>query len=148
MRISIQDRNALLAVSPSALSAYARTAGWASKEPYRRNSDMYTGDELPEIVVPRKVDLGDYASVVGALIETFARISRQDALTVYCSLVTADRDVIGIRATESDDGSLGLDDGVSLVQGARNLVLAAACSLDDPRPVYAAGASRNVRKLP
>ncbi len=147
MQVSIHDRDALLEISPAALSAYARTAGWSQHESYREHSDVYIGDELPEIIVPRTTRLGDYASVVAALIETFAQVGHQDTLTVYRSLVTADRDVIRIRATESDDGSLGLNDGVKLIEGARDMVLSAACSLRDPRPVYRAGANREAAEL-
>ena len=73
----------------------------------------------PEIIVPRTERLGDYASVVAMLIDTFADVADEDAMTVYRDLVTADRDVVRVRAGESDDGSVGLDDGVNLVSGAR-----------------------------
>ena len=147
MQVSIHDREALLALSPAALSAYARIAGWSRRGSYREHSDIYGGDTLPEIIVPRTTRLGDYASAVAALIETFARVAGQDELTVYRSLATADRDTIRIRATESDDGSLGLNDGVSLIEGARDMVLSVACSLHDPRPVYRAGANRDAAEL-
>lgn len=147
MQVSIHDREALLAISPAALSAYARMAGWSSHDTYREHSDIYIGDTLPEIIVPRTQRLGDYASVVAALIETFAQVADQDALTLYRSLVTADHDVIRIRAAESDDGSLGLNDGVNLVKGASDMVLSAACSLHEPRPVYRAGANRDAVEL-
>ena len=147
MQISIRDRDALLAISPAALSAHARIAGWIQHELYREHSDIYVGETLPEIIVPRTAHLGDYASVVAALIKTFAQVADQDELTIYRSLVTADRDVVRIRAAESDDGSLSLDDGVDLVGGARNMVLAAACSLHDPRPVYRPGANKEAVDL-
>ncbi len=147
MQVSIHDREALLAISPTALSAYARIAGWSQKESHREHSDVYIGDALPEIIVPRTTRLGDYASAVAALIETFAQVAREDTLTVYRSLVTADRDVIRVRAAGSGDGSLGLNDGANVVAGARDMVLSAACSLHDPRPVYRAGANREATEL-
>ncbi len=147
MQVSIHDREALLAISPAALSAHARSAGWSRHDSYRKHSDIHVGDTLPEIIVPRTQRLGDYASVVASLIEIFAQVSEQDQLTVYRSLLTADRDVIRIRATENDEGSLGLNAGVNLVQGARDMVLAAACSLGEPRPVYRAGANREAADL-
>ena len=147
MRVSIHDRGALLAVSPAALSAYARAAGWSRQEPYRVHSDVYVGEARPEIIVPRMARLGDYASVVTTLIETFAKVAGHDELTVYRSLVTADRDVVRVRAAESDDGSVTLNDGVDLIGGARDMLLSAACSLRDPRPVYRAGANREAADL-
>ncbi len=147
MRISIRDRSALRAVTPGALSAYARSSGWNQEEPYRKHSDVYIGEGLPDIIVPRTERLGDYASVVADLIDTFADVTEQDQLTVYRSLVTADRDVILIRAGESRDGSIALDDGVSLIGGTRDLLLAAACSLDKPKAVYRPGENQKAADL-
>ena len=147
MEINIRDRNALLAVSPAALSAYARTNGWKRQDAYRVHSDVYGGEARPEIIVPRTERLGDYASVVAMLIDTFADVADEDALTVYRDLVTADRDVVRVRAGESDDGSVGLEDGVNLVSGARDLLLSAACSVREPQPVYRPGANREAAEL-
>ena len=147
MKVSIRDTDALRAVSPAALSAYARAEGWSQQERYRVHSDIYVGEARPEIIVPRTERLGDYASVVATLIETFAQISGQDELTVYRLLVIADRDVIRVRVAESDDGSVTLSGGADLIGGARDMLLSAACSLRDPRPVYRAGANREAADL-
>ena len=59
------------------------------------------------------------------LINSFAPVAGQDRLTVYRSLVTADRDVIGIRAAiESNDGSPGLKDDANLANanGSRDMI--------------------------
>ncbi len=142
MGVDIRDRRTLLAVSPAALSAYARDSGWHRGESYRAHSDVYVGDARPEIIVPRTERLGDYASIVATLIETFAEVADQDESSIYRSLVMTDRDVIRLRVAESDDGSVRLDAGVSLVRGAHDLVLAAACSLRQQQPVYRPGAHR------
>ena len=147
MKVSIRDTDALRAVSPAALSAYARAAGWIPQERYRVHSDVYMGEARPEIIVPRTERLGDYASVVAALIETFAQVAGQDELTIYRSLVVADRDVVRVRVAESDDGSVTLNDGVDLIGGARDMLLSVACSLYEPRPVYRAGANREAAAL-
>ena len=147
MKLSIHDKDALLAVSPAALSAYARVAGWRRQEPYRVHSDVYEGTGLPEIIIPRTEHLGDYASVVATLVETFAEVAEQDALVTYRDLVTADRDVIRIRAIDRDhSGSLPVSAGADLVCCARDMVLAAACSLDNPRPLYRSGANREANE--
>ena len=91
--------------------------------------------------------LGDYASVVATLIDTFASVTERGELSVYRSLATADRDVVRVRAAESDDGSVTLNDGLDLIGGARDLLLSAACSLDEPLLVYRAGARREAADL-
>ena len=142
MSVDIRDRNALRAVSPAALSAYARAAGWRKVESYGDHSDVYTADERPEVIVPRTERLGDYPRVVSQLIEIFAKVARRDELALYRDLVTADRDVVRVRVAESDDGSLTVNDGIELIGGARDMLLSAACSLREPQPHYRTGANR------
>ena len=142
MKASIHDGKALAAVSPAALSAYARAAGWVIAEPYGEHSDVYAADGRPEIVLPRTQQLGDYASVVARLIGIFASAADMGEVALYHDLVTADRDVVRVRVAEVGGGSITLNDGVDLIQGARDMLLSAACSLNDPRPVYRAGANK------
>lgn len=98
MKASIQDTGALAGVSPAALSAYARSFGWVRTEDYGDHSDVYSGEGLPEVVLPRTRLLGDYASVVSRLIEVFSGAIQTDTLAIYRDLLTADRDVIRVRA--------------------------------------------------
>ena len=147
MRVDIRDIHALQSVSPSALSAYARGEGWTRLESYGDYSDVYVADGLPEIILPKTQRLGDYARVVAILIEIFASASERDELSIYRDLLVADRDVIRVRASESADGSLSVNQGVALVSGARDMLLAAACSMQRPQPLYRAGANKEANEL-
>lgn len=143
MKVEIRDKDALVAVSPAALSAYARALGWRRDEPWQDVADVYVGDGLPEILVPITSAIGDFASAVATLIDTFSEVTGQDQLSVFRNLITADRDIIRVRAVDSDnDGSLTVSAGADLVCGARNLILAAACSLHDPQPLYRTGSHK------
>jgi len=146
MRADIRDREALLAVSPGALSAYARASGWIKAESYGDHSDVYASAEFPEIILPRHQRLADYASVVWRLIEVFAKAAETDELVLYRDLVTADRDVMRVRAPDGEAGSVNVSDGVTLMHGARDMLLSAACSLWNPQPLYRAGANKEARE--
>ena len=147
MRASIRDREALMEISPAALSAYARAAGWRRTESYGNHSDIYSAEERPEIILPRTQRLGDYAGIVSQLIEIFAKAAQKDEIALYRDLVTSDRDVIRIRTRESEDGSITAGDGVNLIRGAYDMLLAAACSLDNPQPLYRAGANKEANSF-
>ena len=146
MKATVPDIEALKAVSPAALSAYARAAGWSRVETYGDHSDVYAARGRPEIVLPRTERLGDYTEVVSRLIEIFADAAETDELSLYRDLVTADRDVIRVRAAENGDGAVAVNDGLHLLRGARDLLLAAACSLRHPRPLYRADSNREAAK--
>ena len=143
MKANIRDREALLAVPPAALAAYARDLGWSRVEPYGDHSDVYDADDLPEIILPRTQHLGDYVSVIAQIIEIFSDAAEMDELSVYRNLITADRDVIRVRAPgRHDDGTIAINSGLDLLNGSSDMLLAAACSLSDPRPLFRAGANR------
>ena len=146
MATFISDAKALLAVSPAALAAYARTAGWAKVETYREHSDIYTGNGLPEVILPRTKSLKDYPAVVAELVGIFARVGEVDELTLYRDLVTSDRDVVRVRVADGN-GTVDINEGADLIAGSRDMLLAAACSVQDPRPVYRTGANREANEF-
>ncbi len=139
----MKSRAALAEVSPASLSAYARTNGWSKAEAYGDHSDVYVGDGLPEIILPRTRELGDYVRVVAQLLEIFAGVAERNEHALYINLVTAERDVVRVRANESGgDGTVPISDGAGLVNGARDMILAATLSAHSPRPLYRGGPNK------
>ena len=109
---------------------------------------MYAGPSLPEIIIPRTHQLGDYASVVSRLIAIFARVAEVGEATLYNDLITADRDLIRARAVDvAGDGTVDLGSGVKMVRAARDLVLAIARSLSGWRPFYRPDANREANEF-
>lgn len=143
MKAQILDAEALRAVSPAALVAFARGEGWERSETYGAHADVFAAPGKPEIILPRTDRLADYASVVSRLIGVFSRHIQLDELSVYKDLAGADRDVVRVRTADADDdGSVLLDAGVRIVSEAREMLLAAACAARNPQPLYRAGANR------
>ena len=144
MKARVTDAAALRAITPGGLAAYARSVGWTKVEPYGDAGDVWHGDGLPEIVLPRTDLLGDYASVVSRLIGVFSAERGTDEIATLRDLLEADHDVIRVRASEeTTNGSIPLDAGVEIVEQAREMLLAAACAtVAGPLPVYRAGANK------
>ncbi len=143
MKAEILDADALRGISPGALAAFARGEGWMKTETYGAHADVYTAPGKPEIILPRTVRLGDYATVVSKLIGVFAALNDRDELATYRDLVGADRDVVRVRALGGEgDGAIALDAGVEIVTQARQMLLAAACAVHAPQALYRAGANR------
>ncbi len=146
MKVRIQDREALMAISPRALSAYARAAGWSKAEPYGNHSDIYVAEGHPEVILPRTQHLGDYAHIVSQLITIFARVAETDEISLYRDLTMSGWDVIRVRAMGSEaDGDVAVSAGLDLVRGAHDMLLAAACSLQGEKRLYRVGANREAQ---
>ena len=143
MKARIIDTEALKAISPAALVAFARQEGWALSESYGAHADVYTAEGRPEIILPRTDRLADYASLVSRLLGIFAAARAQDELDIYRDLIGADCDIIRVHSfTGLDGGSVSLDAGVRLVTHARDMLLAAAISTRVPQAVYRIGANK------
>ena len=143
MKLQILDVDALRAITPAALAAFARGEGWTRTETYGMHADVYAGANRPEIIIPRTDRLGDYAAAISKLIDVFSQVIERDELATYRDLIGADRDVVRVRAFGGDDdGSILLDAGVKIVYEAREMLLAAACAVRTPQPLYRAGANR------
>ena len=135
------DRYPLRAITPIALSSYARSEGWDKVGAYWEYSDIYAGEGKPEIIVPRTDVIDDYAMAVSDLIAVFARILERDEITVYRDLTLADRDVMRVRAIDADPEGLPFESSHAMLAYTRGMLVAAANSLDDGRPVYRTAAS-------
>ncbi|WP_296817084.1 hypothetical protein [Brevundimonas sp.] len=143
MKAALTDKFALEAVSPAALRAYLEFEGWRSAGAFGKFGQIFETPEGMlggELAVPYTSDIADYASAVANIIGALARAEHRDEIAVYRDLVGSDREVIRVRAPEADqDGSVEVDEGVQLVLNARDLVAAAACAANEPRPVYHLG---------
>ena len=143
MKAQILDAEALRAITPAALVAFARGEGWSRAEAFGQHADVYHGADRTEIILPRTDQLGDYPLVVSRLLEIFAKTIERDELATYRDLIGADRDVVRVRSARSeDDGSIQIDAGVEIVTQARDMLLAAACAARQPQPFYRAGSNR------
>ena len=150
MRVSIRDWDAVTRVTPAALSAYARAHGWAKTGTFGDHADVYGAEGRSEILIPRTNDLGDYSSAVTRLLEIFSETAEVSQLRVHHDLTAADRDVIRVGA-EGDGPEAAVEDRVALLEGARDLLFAAACSAERPQALHRAGenpeAAKHLRRV-
>lgn len=146
MKAQITDRDALRAVSPLMMTAYARAAGWIPVGRYRQHSEIYEHVDAPELIIPGTERLLDYADAVAAFVQVIAIAEARDELEVYRDLVSSDRDLVRLRAPYAgSDGSVFIDAGVMLFEQARNLLTAAACAATGPRRTYRAGSVKEAQ---
>jgi hypothetical protein len=144
VKAQILDADALRAITPSALAAYARSRSWRRTEPYGQHADVYVSPRDDEALIPRTDRLGDYAAAVSSVIGAFAKEADTDEFSIYRDVLGADHDVVRVRAVvDDDDGSIPIDAGVEIVRQSRDMLLAAACSIHNPLPYYRAGANRD-----
>jgi hypothetical protein len=142
MKATIYDSTSLRALGPLEVAAYLRSTGWRQVDRLGDRGVVWTftasnGDGF-EILLPLNRDLADFLPRMADVISVLERAERRSQLEIVRDLIAAPADVIRIRAQqpESRDGTIPLDDGVELVQRAREMLLAAACAAVQPKAFF------------
>lgn len=131
----------LSALRPEDVQLYLTSHGW-KKEPAAptAKATVYRYPDQPdaEVVLPQTRELADYALRMGDVAQMLAAVEQRPLREVVLDLSVPPADVIrfGIIAPEALLGTLPLDEGIRLVQGGREILLAAACSAHRPQPFY------------
>jgi hypothetical protein len=140
VKTTIRDTAALAALRPADLTAYLRTTGWQPVGATDRHSvwAKRTGNDEYEASIPARRTLADYATRIGELLRTLEAAEGRSQLAIYADLQLSSSDVVRLRVIDDDlsDGTVPINDGVALVDRARDMVLAAACAAVRPRPRY------------
>jgi hypothetical protein len=139
--VELTDQAALSQLPWGDLKSYLDGQGWAQTDRLGDKALVYVQSpetaEGPEILVPAREDLGDYASRMAEAVQILADTEQRSALEVFRDITTSGLDVVRLRAPHADaDGAIAIEDGVTLYREAENLMLSAACAAVDPRRSY------------
>jgi hypothetical protein len=91
-----------------------------------------------EVIVPDSRLAGDYALRLREALGVLEVFENRSAVYIAEDVLLRLADTLQVRvvADESSDGTIPIDDGVRLVESARNLVVSAACATVEPRLFY------------
>jgi hypothetical protein len=127
--------------SPAELAAYLRQKGWSLKTADARWALYAKPVDGEEIVfeVPQLAAAPDFARVVGFLLDDIARFEQRNAASVLRDVKASSVDIVrlSIEGSSTRDGRIPVEAGHRVYDAARDLLLAAACSVIDPRPAFA-----------
>ncbi len=142
MIASINDETTLREIGPNQMAAYLRSRSWKQVEQIGDRATIWTiaAQETGnyEILLPLDATLGEYARRISEALQTLEVAEQRSQLDIVRDIVATTSDVLRIRLVHGliEHGTLPLDHGVMMVQGARDLALAAACATAGPRALY------------
>jgi hypothetical protein len=146
MKVLVRDREAFAALSHLDLRAYLHARGWREEGRLGDKALILVRDahgESFEILLPLREDIGDYLARMAEAVHVLAEVEQRAETSILADLSVAGSDVIRVRAMEaSHDGTIPLLGGVALYTEAREVLLAAACAAQSPRPVSTAVSRR------
>jgi hypothetical protein len=144
MRVELRDPELVSSVRPRDLVSYLRAQGWRAIDEEAGRFSIWSpgadedGKARVEVLVPLSREFRDYALRVGDALTVLSEAEQRSAAAVFTDVRHASSDVIRLRlvAPRTEGGEVPLNDGAGLVQGARDMLLAAACATVQPRPVF------------
>lgn len=129
-----------------AVHAYLRAYGWVRDgSSSRETADIYLWpeDDREAVIVPASEAYTDYATRIFQIAGQVGRIQGRERRAVLTDLGLADSDLVRLRLPGAQaDHTVGLANGAAVLNEAKNLLLAAACSADRPQRMYRAGRNK------
>lgn len=140
MRTTKWNANLLRGVSPTQISSYLTSTGWLHSGRDGTLGEIWTygGDaEDAHIVVPVEIDFLDYPRRLLEALEVIGELERRDVREVIKDAQNSFVDTLRFARRGAGVGSfsIALDEGATLFEHARAMVVAAACTAVSPRAV-------------
>ncbi|MGM0575278.1 MAG: hypothetical protein ACQEXJ_06070 [Myxococcota bacterium] len=140
--MNVVDLPGLAAIRPSDVQQFLRSRGWELAEERSHGVLVYTRElnghgEIP-LELPTNTRLPDYAKRLGEAVEILAAVEKTPLPHLVDELSIPPADIVQFRL-QSDlvgSGTIPVDDGIRIRQAQKNLLLAAAHSVLEPRPHF------------
>lgn len=134
--------NLALAVQTHDLAAYLRANGWSELRPIADGAGTIwqrrTDGRTRQLLLPLDPSYDDYADRLQEALDRLAATEHRSPTAVIADLTAASSDSIRVRVARPDaaDGTIAISAGLRVIEGARDLLLAAACAAVEPRRVF------------
>ena len=124
----------------SVLRPYLESRGWERASDYRGVLAVFRKgtDSVHQLLVPIRPEFDDFDEQMGTLISRIAQSEGRSERAVLQDISAAQVDTLRFRVISSraSGGTLPLEHGISLLEGARRSLLAAACTILSPGRTY------------
>lgn len=141
MNTTIQDSKILSSVDATSISHYLRAKGWkrlATEEARYSLWATIEGSTSAELLVPLNQRFADYSLRISELLDTLVRFEARSRLEILEDVQNVTSDVFRFRTDPpvNRPGTIPLDEGVRLVTGARDMIVAAANAEHEQRLLF------------
>lgn len=125
--------------TPGDFSSYLLGTGWSLTKTDESWATFERDADKVAVEVPQRTSVRDYARLVGFLLDDLARVEARPASSILRDVKASSMDVVrlGIQGSSTRDGRIPVEAGMRAYEAARDLLLAAACSVIDSRQVFA-----------
>lgn len=140
MKAIVRDIDAIGAVSPLNFLGYLRSRGWIR---YSEVSGVFTvwhhpNNPTAEVLVPLKSDARDFIARVSDALAELEQVEARSQIDILRDILNSGFDLVRLAAKSfgTNDGTIRVQEGVALYEGALDMLMAAACATVKPQAVF------------
>ncbi len=134
--VSVSE-NILSQLRPLDVQNYARATGWQRVQGVKGDIAVYHRADLEddEIIVPQNPNYADYALRMAEAVSALSEAEHRLPGEIVADLLLPPADVLRFReeGPTTQDGGIGLQDGIRLLSSVRKTLLATACDIVQPQ---------------
>ena len=136
MRNEVLPQILLQLIKPQQVRGYAIAKGWQRVPNVNGGIALFDHPQgkYDQLIVPMDESFDDYAERVRDVVENLAEFESRSVTEVLNDLMTPEADILRYRVASPSTGrgSIPLNEGIRLLEGAKRSILAAACSVINP----------------
>lgn len=134
--VSVSE-NILRQLRPLDVQNYARATGWQRVQGVKGDIAVYhrADSEDDEIIVPQNPNYADYALRMAEAVSALSEAERRLPGEIVADLLLPPADILRFReeGPQTQDGGIGLQEGIRLLSSVRKTLLATACDIVQPQ---------------
>lgn len=137
--------------APKDICAYLLQQGWLyykSTPQWAEYTKTLDGEKV-FLEIPQRHAARDYPRAIGMLLEDLSRLESRASLAILRDIQSTSIDIVrlAIDSPVTKDGRIPVEAGRRVYEASRDLLVSAACSVIDPKPVFAQRKPQEVMKL-
>jgi len=145
MKLDFKDYSLLSSLHPLDIAEYLSSKGWKKLEENPGKFSIWeyideegVGKRDLDILLPLNQKFKDYEIRIAEVLNILEKAENRQQMQILKDLMMIFADIVRVRrdTPETSQGNVPIDVGVQLVQQAKEMVLAAACSTVEPRPFF------------
>jgi hypothetical protein len=120
-------------ILPTEARNYAKVHGWVPVTAAKGRIWVFrhSVQKLRQLVIPKDQDDDAYSEAIVEVLQRIAADEKRSPISVASDLLMPNSDIVRFRVAGDDilAGNLSLEDGASLIEGAKRAILSSACSV-------------------
>lgn len=134
-------------ISLSNLKEYLISNGWSEKSQILDKALVLVyKDSFTQVVLPLRKSLGDFRLRTAELLRALETIESRSINSIFHDINHINFDVVRIKIKEASYGTISLLTNTEIINGSKEMFLAAASSTENPKKIYSSKKSETITK--